>query len=69
MLRGSMPSYHGHHHGGGDPQAAEIDVMLKVMAAIESDAKEPALLSLDAVERAAVCRARVSMRFELPGQL
>ncbi len=58
---------HGHHHGGGDPHAVEIDTMLKVMAAIENDAKEPALLSPDSVPSAVVPRARVNMRFELPG--
>jgi len=43
--------------------------MLKVMTAIENDAKESAVLSLDTAARAVVPRVRVNMRFELPGQL
>jgi hypothetical protein len=59
---------HGHDHNGhhGDPQAAEIETMLKVMAAIENDGRSRELAT--ARTDAARGRPRVSMRFEMPGE-
>ena len=57
------------HHGRDDKQAAEIEAMLKIMAIIESDGKQPAIAEAmpraEAVQRKA---PRVSMRFEMPGE-
>ena len=57
-----------HHHGDGtDQQAAEIDTMLKVMAAIENDANTAGPLTGTLAEATRPRTSRVSMRFEMPG--
>ncbi|MBV9320486.1 MAG: hypothetical protein JO106_11360 [Mycobacterium sp.] len=57
------------HHAGDDLHADEIDTMLKVMAAIENDDKQAALMSLNLLERAPTRGEHVNMRFEMPDQL
>lgn len=59
----------GHHHGAPDPQAAEIDTMLKVMAAIQNDALPTTPLSLDTGPGVRPRREGISMRFELPDEV
>lgn len=64
---------HGGHDHGSDPQAAEIQTMLKVMSLIEHDGEQPTRSvaaggALDAT-RAAVRKQPVSMRFEMPGEI
>jgi len=56
----------GHHQGPADSQAAEIETMLKVLAAIQNDAMPTTPLSLDAGPGIRQRRERISMRFELP---
>jgi len=66
---GNMHGDSGHHHSGVDHQAMEIEVMLKVMAAIENDDKPSTIMSLDDLKSGRAHRARISMRFEEPGQI
>lgn len=59
-----LPLAAGHHRRGASDEAAEIDTMLKVMAAIDQDYREPAPGERRPGERP----PRVSMRFTLPGE-
>lgn len=67
--RGGGHDDSGHHHGPADPQAAEIETMLKVLAAIQNDAMPTTPLSLDAGPGIRQRRERISMRFELPDEI
>ncbi len=61
---------HAHHDDGGDgdPQAAEIETMLKVMTLLENDGKKTTTMTTPLAEHAPRRRPRFSMRFEMPGE-
>ena len=66
-MPGGHAGHEGHDHHGSDPQAAEVETMLKVMSLIENDGKKPAPQAEARIDAAPRPARRVRMRFEMPG--